>query len=153
MKFAGTVEFRSSRPGRNGAPGEAVIHRLNPGREEKICAATEWMSLQPGSLNLKVDRGVVESLADLVPLVEESAAEVRYPEGWQDIPERRRAYWYFDAVARVDTDEAPVLVRRAANPIPRRVELFAPVMLTDTLELTEGDTVEVEVRARRRRVG
>ena len=63
MNVEGCVKLRSSAPSfRGGAPGESVIHQLNPQREKKILAETGWRRLEPGSLNLCVDDETVDSV-------------------------------------------------------------------------------------------
>jgi CTP-dependent riboflavin kinase len=57
----------------------------------------------------------------------------------------RREYWYYRAVAQNGESRENVLVRRAANPIRGRVELFAAVHLGERFGLKAGDSLRVEV--------
>jgi CTP-dependent riboflavin kinase len=149
MIFEGVVQLRSSagQSAHSGPPGESEVMRLNPGRELAIRGATGWQSLSPGSLNLRVDDAVLKELSLLRPQFEEPASGVTYPRGYEHIPKLREAYWYYAAVARNGNAEHSVLVRRAKNPVPRVVELFADVSLRDALNLRPGDIVSVEINA------
>jgi hypothetical protein len=150
MLFIGQYDPRSSATGTrqpNQPPGESEIQQLNPGRRARIVAATGWSNLVPGSLNLRVERSVVEELASRQPLIEEPGSEIVYPAPHQRIPILREAYWYYAAVAsKVETQE-PVLVRRAKVPLWTVVELFAACALTARLALRPGDPVSVQVLA------
>ena len=145
MKFDGRVRFRSSTRPDAGPPGEAEVQRLNPQRAQQILNATGWNSLEPGSLNLTVDDSVLNALLRFTPALTEDAANVQYPAQYQHIPKLRKAYYYYAGTARVETKHQPILVRRAHNPVPRRVELFAAVSLKDYFAVWEGDAVTVEI--------
>lgn len=147
MTFTGLVQFRSSFGplAGTGPPGESAIQRLNPDRERRILAAVGWPTLASGTLNLEVDSSVLDTLGRLVPVVIEPASEIIYPVPFQHIPRMRRAYWYYTAfVSNLDLRE-PVLVRRAENPVPGRVELFSATPLTQLFGLTAGDLLTVEL--------
>ena len=102
MNVEGCVKFRSSSPSfRGGAPGESVIHQLNPQREEKILAAMGWRCLEPGSLNLRVDDQTVDRLLKMKELIHERPDEINYPEKYKYIPECRGGYRYYLATVTV----------------------------------------------------
>ena len=92
-KWTGRVFSRSS-CGVGGPPGEKVILALNPGRRERILEATGWSNVEPGTLNVKVGAGVLDSLLQATPAFREPAETVIYPEGWKHIPRMRKAYLY-----------------------------------------------------------
>jgi len=144
MKFLGKVSSRSSRS-ITGPPGESEIQRLNPQRTEKILQATGWESLAEGSLNLEVTENIVINLGKLEPLIREDWRNVKYPRGFENIPIIRKGYLYYSGVACKGKSNAPVLVRRAVNPLPTRVELFSPFKLRDDLQLNDGDSIEVQL--------
>ncbi len=152
MSFSGRVELRSSDPGRAGIgpPGEAEIQRLNPSRVSSLLRVTGWKTLAPGSLNLVVEDAVIEGLASFEPTFEESPANIIYPPPYEDVPRRRKGYWYYVATARRENREESVLVRRAVVPRPGVVELFSPVSLRDTFNLAANDVINVEIQASRR---
>jgi hypothetical protein len=114
-------------------------------REVRIVKATGWQSLAPGSLNLEVDDKVLDDLGQLTPVINEPGSEVNYPSRFQYIPKMRREYWYYHAVAWNGESRENVLVRRAANPVRGRVELFAAVHLGERFGLKAGDSLTVEV--------
>jgi hypothetical protein len=147
MTFSGRVQFRSSAgpSAGTGPPGESEIQRLNPARERRILAATRWPTLAPGSLNLEVENGVLDNLGRLVPIVVEQGSEIVYPAPFQEIPKLRRAYWYYIALVSKHELRQSALVRRAENPVPRRVEMFSSIPLTKHFGLKEGDILTVEV--------
>ena len=147
LSFTGSFRPRSSLPGAKGPPGEATILALNPQRTGGIRSATGWSHVQPGSLNLEVGDDVVPSLHRLTPTWTEDGATVVYPPGWEHIPKTRGAYLYFVAEAHAKSKSEKVLVRTARNPLPRRIELFAPVSLTEVFGLEQGDLVKVVVHA------
>jgi hypothetical protein len=60
----------------------------------------------------------------------------------------RKGYLYFLAVAQSNALSCPVLVRRALNPVPRCVELFAEQNLRASLSLRDGNTVEINLEDR-----
>ena len=136
MTVVGRVRLRSSSPSfQDGdAPGESKIHELNPRRQEKILEKMVcWRRLEPGSLNLcldrEEDRNKVRKLTDVKELIFEPYDEINYPNEWQHIPKIRRGYKYYLATATVKGETEEVLVRRAINPLPGRIELFAAVNL------------------------
>ena len=145
MVIVGQVESRSSSASfRGGPPGESEIHRLNPKRKQRIRRAMGWESLEPGSLNLRVDRDAVASLAELEAVICERPDEVCYPKKYAHIPQVRGGYKYYSATVTVGHETEPVLVRRAAtNPVPRRLELFAAVNLRLRFQLKDDDDVRL----------
>lgn len=145
LRFTGRVELRSSAGAGPGPPGEAEIQGLNPGRVERILAATGWPRLEPGSLNLRVPERVVEALGGLHPLLVEDGRDVVYPRAYRHVPRRRKSYLYYRAVAVSQEQEAEVLVRRAQVPLKRRLELFAPFHLRGEWDLRPGDLLEVRI--------
>jgi hypothetical protein len=150
MLFTGQYDPRSSATGNrdpNQPPGETEIQRLNPGRSARILAATGWSHLAPGSLNLRVERSVVEQLASRQPVIDEPGRDIVYPASHQHIPRLREAYWYYAAVASKGENTEPVLVRRAKVPLWTVVELFAACSLTNRLALRPSDRVNVKVQA------
>ena len=152
MVIVGQVESRSSSASsRDGPPGESEIHRLNPQRELKIRKAMDWDSLEPGSLNLRVDGNAVASLAELEALICERPDEIDYPEEYEHIPKYRGGYKYYSATATVGHETEKVLVRRAAvKPVPRHIELFAAVNLRCRFQLEDGDDVRLTEIVRER---
>lgn len=143
-EFTGTVSSRSSKSA-VGPPGERAILDLNPERRERILELTVWPSLYSGSLNLQVDDSVLDLLGQREPNWREDASHVLYPEGWKHIPVKRVAYLYYKGTARSRGMSVEVLVRRAQNPVPGRVELFAANSIREKLELSDGDAVLVEL--------
>ena len=146
LTFRGTVNLRSS-AGAGGPPGETEILRLNPQRKDGILKATGWDKLEPGSLNLDVATNVVEELGKLAPLWTEDGSTVVYPAAYAHIPKTRAAYWYYSATASGTGKSQSVLVRRAKNPLPGRIELFAPIKLRSYFGLTAGDRLKVDIHA------
>ena len=147
MKFTGKVFFRSSAAPATGPPGEAEVQRLNPQRATTILEATGWPRLEPGSLNLKVERSVVSDLEKHTPAIEEDGDTIRYPDRYKHIPKRRKGYWYYKATLSRSGPKQDVLVRRAINPagIRDRVEIFASVSLKKEFALKDGNVVTIEV--------
>lgn len=145
MVIVGQVESRSSSASfRGGPPGESEIHRLNPQREQRIRRAMDWESLEPGSLNLRVDGDALGSLAKVEAVICEHPDDVRYPKEYEHIPQDRGGYKYYSATATVGHETEKVLVRRAAiNPVPRRLELFAAVNLRLHFQLEDNDYVRL----------
>jgi hypothetical protein len=117
-----------------------------------ILNATGWDRLARGSLNLVVNDSVIEELGRLEPKLEEAATAIAYPAPYEWIPTMRTAYWYYAATARFGGAAEPVLVRRAQVPVPRVVELFAAVSLTEKFKLYPSDVVSVEVFAQKRQL-
>ena len=147
LTFKGKVYLRSSLPNASGPPGEAAILALNPQRIEKIVEVTGWPNLEPGSLNLQVAEGVLQALMDLKPRWIEDGSTVVYPPSLSHIPKIRIAYLYFLGTARATGKHQEVLVRRAQNPVPGVVELFAPVKLKEFFGLMSGDQLTVHMYA------
>jgi hypothetical protein len=151
MIINGLVRFRSSRiDGPNGPPGEAAILALNPQRRDAILKVTGWANLEPGSLNLEVADGVVDTLMSFEPSLIESGNSIVYPAPYQHIPRMRGEYYYFTACGTAHGISRYVLVRRAKTAIPRRLELFAATSLKNDLTVGDGDTVSVKVTAQLR---
>lgn len=147
FRFKGEVTFRSSRPGAGGPPGEAELFRINPQREVALCACTGWTRVEPGSLNLRVEDGVVERLGDLCECYFEHPSLIKYPNGKSRIPEDRGGYNYYRALIRNAERTEPILIRRAKDkPLKNLVEAYAPLRLTKVLGLQEETAVEIEVR-------
>ena len=143
--FEGKVQFRSSVTPGVGPPGEAELLVLNPEREQRIRSVTGWLRLQPGSLNLTVKPEVLEALAKFFPALIEDGTTITYPAPYAHIPKTRGAYLYYAALLRSGESSERVLVRRARNPVPGRVELFAAISLKETFGLSAGNQVKVEV--------
>jgi len=143
-KFLGVVTSRSSKS-IQGPPGEKVILELNPQRLERILEITGWPRVEPGTLNLSVDHAVLDCLLYPPAVLIEKADSVMYPEPWKHIPTIRKAYLYYDATAHSKGKKCPVLVRRAENPVPGRMELFADRDLRDFLAVNDGDVLEIEL--------
>lgn len=108
-------------------------------------AVTGWAHLEPGSLNLRVPSGVLEALMNLTPAWLEDGSTVVYPALFSHIPRRRAAYLYFLGTARTGAKSHQVLVRRAQNPVPEIVELFAPLKLRKFFGLVSGDQIAVDM--------
>lgn len=111
-----------------------------------ILFATQWSRLESGSLNLRVSGEVLDTLKTHEPTIEEEGSTVHYPKPYQHIPELRKKYLYYFAIARANDTQAEVLVRRAENPVPNRLELFAEVNLRDFLGVQDGDELTVEIK-------
>lgn len=145
MQFKATVSARSSRRS-SGPPGEAKVLQLNPQRREIILNHTGWSHLVEGTLNLEVEQSVVEILGHITPAIREPGQTVQYPSRYKHIPVQRVAYLYFDAILLHKGKEEPVLIRRAENPLKERIEAFAPVMLRETLDLSDGDEITCSIK-------
>ena len=144
VTFPATVSSRSSRrPG--GPPGEAEVLALNPERREQILESTKWASLFPGSLNLEVSMECVHRLLLCTPVIREDGEGIRYPTTYASIPKLRVGYLYFHGRLRKGDRVVPVLLRRAMNPLPGRIEAFAEQSLREALSLSDGDTLTCEV--------
>lgn len=142
--FVATVSSRSSqKPG--GPPSEREVLQLNPLRRERILQVTKWTDLFPGSLNLEVDADCVHRLLLCAPAIREDGEHVQYPAAYACIPKLRVGYLYFSGRLRKDDNMVPVLFRRAANPLARRIEAFSSRSLRDALSLVDRDTVICEV--------
>jgi hypothetical protein len=144
FQFTATVSARSSR-GVGGPPGEKKVMELNPNRIERLRLATGWSQVELGSLNLEVIDGVVDRLAQCALAMEESASEILYPSPYQSIPTRRGGYLYYRAVLCTGECRADVLLRRAVNPLPNRIEAFCDVNLRQALQVGDNDVVWCEV--------
>lgn len=142
--FPATISSRSSR-GPGGPPGETEILRLNPKRRDRILQATGWASLFPGSLNLEVTPDCVHLLLLSAPAIREDGEDIQYPSAYANIPRLRVGYLYFSGRLRNGDRVAPVLFRRAVNPLPNRIEAFAEQALREALSLTDGNAVTCEV--------
>ena len=57
----------------------------------------------------------------------------------------RIGYWYYKAIIHMSDDRQECLVRRAINPLPDRIELFAPVSLKSKWALNEDAILTVEI--------
>lgn len=147
MKSKGTVQSHTSGQNarKSGPPGEAEILRLNSGREARLRQAMGWTAVEPGTLNLAVPTDVVERLLEVAPAVIEEPGEVTYPSPYEAIPQRREGYLYYRGDMRSSSQAVTVLVRRARNPIKGRLEVFAESRLRDSLNLCDGDVVNVEI--------
>lgn len=118
---------------------------LNPERRDRILQATNWANVIPGSLNLEVSENSVHRLLLCAPVIREDGEKVRYPTAYADIPKLRVGYLYYTARLRKGDKVAAVLIRRAVNPLPTRVEAFSEQMLREVLELSDGEIVTCEV--------
>ena len=104
----------------------------------------DWESLEPGSLNLRVDDDAVASLAELEAVICEHPDDICYPKEYEHIPQVRGGYKYYSATATVGQETEKVLVRRAViNPVPQRLELFAAVNLRRRFQLEDNDYVRL----------
>ena len=110
-----------------------------------ILRATGWADLVPGTLNLEVDPDAVHRLLLCTPAIREAGETVQYPLQYAHIPKLRVGYLYYQARLKVGAIAANVLIRRAANPLPNRLEAFSDRHLRDTLGLSDGSTVMCEV--------
>lgn len=143
MTVTGVVSRRSSVENPVGPPGEKEIQALNPARKERILEYTGWAKLEPGSLNLDVAESVLDLLLSFDPAITEPGTTIIYPEAHKTIPLMRKAYFYYDAEARANGNSIPVLVRRAEVPPRAIVELFAPENIRTTLDVEDGDAVDI----------
>lgn len=144
LSFRATVSSRSSRT-QGGPPSEAEIFALNNGRRELILRATGWADVVPGSLNLEVAEESVYRLLLCAPLIRESGERVKYPAEYSHIPKKRVGYLYFAAHLIKNGMTVPVLIRRAMNPLPTRIEAFSYENLRQALELVDGDVIVCEL--------
>jgi len=143
MRFAGVVESRSSLPQTGGPPGESDILALNPNRQRAILATTGWSMLYPGTLNLGVPDDVVHRLLLYQAIYAEDGFNIRYPEKYAYIPLKRIGYLYYSATLskEKDSEQIPVLLRRACNPLTNRVEVFAEHQLRQRLDIQDGGVI------------
>jgi len=145
LKFDGTAYSRSSTK-ETGPPGEAEILTLNPQREQLLLEKTGWADVFPGTLNVKVSKSTVQDLCKLKSAFFEPP--VVYPPKYAGIPAKRGGYHYYNARVKVaDGRKLPVLVRRCENPHKDVVEILADVGLRDTLGITDGQAVNIRLRA------
>lgn len=127
MIFEATVTSRSSRK-KSGPPGESEVLALNPQRTKAILKATGWNTLAPGTLNLKVEAEVVHALLLHAPAITEPADSIVYPAEYAHIPKMRRGYLYYHAKLSYGGKSEWGLVRRACNPLQRRVKYLPPYL-------------------------
>lgn len=144
-KFPGTVESRSSSAPVAGPPGEAEVLALNPTRRDRILQATGWKDLFPGTLNLKVTEDSVHRLLLCTPVVRERGDDAVYPPQYAHILKFRVGYLYFRARIKNGDRILSVLIRRACNPLPTRIEVFSELKLRDALAVSDGDSVVCEI--------
>lgn len=145
MEFEGLVQFRSSAQPNAGPPGESAIQALNPERVRRILELTGWQCLAPGSLNLTVPDSVVAGLENHLPSLVENASAIVYPAAYRHIPALRREYWYYSGSVLSGDQIIDVLVRRAENPVPGRLELFSAESLVARLVLQAGAPLRVRI--------
>jgi hypothetical protein len=146
--FSAIVSSRSTKDP-SGPPSEREILELNPNRRERILEVTGWDFLFPGSLNLEIPCDRAHRFWRCMPVLNESGQDVRYPDAYAHIPKLRVGYLYFAGQLRNGDRTHSVLFRRAANPLPNRIEAFASCSLRETLSLSDNLAVvcEVEVSA------
>jgi hypothetical protein len=146
-KFDGTAYARSSKDGASGPPGETEIGKLNPERANRIRAKAGWSSLEPGTLNLRVDNSDIHMLATLKPAFSEFAPT--YPDEYSSIPKKRVGYWYYNAeiTARKGKEfKTPkrVLLRRAINPCSGVIEVLSPFNIRKKWGIKDGDKLSIK---------
>ena len=107
-----------------------------------ILAKTGWKKLVEGTLNLEVYEDVVRQILIKKPTIREPSNSVTYPSKFQHIPKIRKAYLYFKGTISKGNHSENVLFRTAENPLPNRLEAFAPVKLRENLSITDGDQVD-----------
>ena len=118
---------------------------MNPTRRDRVFQATGWKDLFPGTLNLKVTEDAVHRLLLCTPVIRERGDDVAYPPRYAYVPKLRVGYLYFRARIKNGDRVSSVLVRRACNPLPTRIEAFSELKLRDTLGVADGDSVVCEV--------
>jgi CTP-dependent riboflavin kinase len=128
-----------------GPPREAEVLALNPTRRERILQAAGWKDLFPGTLNLKVTEDTVHRLLLCTPVIRERGDDVAYPRQHAHIPKLRVGYLYFRARIKKGDRVSSVLVRRACNPLPTRIEVFSELKLREALGLSDGDSVVCDI--------
>jgi hypothetical protein len=151
LRFRGTVQFRSTATGggsvASAPPGEAEILELNPQRGQAILAVTGWGTIEPGTVNLRVEESVIAMLTGYAPAWVEEGDTIRYPASSGHIPLRRVRYYYYKATARSGDQAEATLIRRAHVPPYRGLlELFAATSLKKRFGLQAGDGLIVEVQ-------
>lgn len=146
LMLTGHPSFRSSiRSG--GPPGERDIIKLNPQRRENILRITGWTELEPGTLNVDLDRAQFDQLTSEIAIWIEDGASVVYPPNYQHIPKKREAYFYYLGKLHFKGETRAVVVRRAKVPGPIRVEVYAAENLSSSLELKNGEAIRLEISA------
>ena len=144
LTFSATISSRSSK-NTQGPPSESEILALNPQRCEMILNTTGWDKLFPGTLNLEVDEEIVHRLLLCTPLIREDASDIRYPDGSTHIQKLRVGYLYYTGRIERRGKKVSVLIRRACNPLKKRLEAFSQERIRDVLILSEGETVICKV--------
>lgn len=145
MKFKAEISSRSSLH-QSGPPSETEILRLNPQRSDMILNETGWDELYEGTLNLKVHEGIVRHLRKRKPSIREPGSSVYYPDPFQNIPKKRKAYYYFRGTISKGGCSEDVLFRTAeVPPRPDLIEAFAPVRLREALDIEDGDQVVCDI--------
>lgn len=86
---------------------------------------------------------VVHRLLLYKAIYAEDGFNVRYPEQYAYIPLKRIGYLYYKASLskEKESQQIPVLVRRACNPLNNRVEVFAEHQLRQLLDIQDGNVV------------
>lgn len=144
-KFTGQVYSRSS-VSDSGPPGETEILKHNPQRIIKLIELCSFDSLEPGTLNLKVDESVVKFLKNQNASWLESPNEINPPNDHYNIHCKRGGYKYFSGVIIKDIYSIKIIVRiGAVNPLPHTVEIYSNRKVRDKLELTDGDKIDVYI--------
>ncbi len=144
LLFNGKVSSRSSK-GKGGSPGETEVLRLNPQRIELIIKNTGWVALEPGSLNLEVSESTVNNLNKVYAIFYEHYEDILYPERYKDIPRKRGGYYYFGGYLVMSGIREAILIRRGKNPIPKRVEAFAPIHLRSKYGINDDQELSIEI--------
>ncbi|MGH7181298.1 MAG: hypothetical protein ACREJN_04900 [Nitrospiraceae bacterium] len=141
LEFSATID--ESR--QEGPPHEAEVLAMNPGRRERILQTTGWQNLFPGSLNLKVTEDSVHRLLLCTAVICERGEDILYHPQYAKLMKLRVGYLYFRGRIKKGNVVSWVLIRRACNPLPTRVEAFSELKLREALEVSDGDTVVCEV--------
>ena len=147
ITFDGKVYARSSKEGAGGPPGETEIGVLNPERANRIRKGAGWSTLEPGTLNLRVDERDVHMLATLQPAFTEPAPA--YPEKYANVPKKRIGYWYYNAEITARKGKSfcspkRVLLRRAINPCKGVIEVLAPFSIRKKWGIKDGDALTIK---------
>lgn len=143
--FHGIVGSRSSTAPSEGPPGEKEVLSLNPQRQDRILQATGWKKLFHGSLNLEVNEGCVHRLLLCTATIRERGEDVKYPKEYAFIPLLRVGYLYYSGRLKKGNKTESVLIRRACNPLPTRLDVFSEQQLRESLELSDGESIVCEV--------
>lgn len=125
LMLTGHVSFRSS-VRRGGPPGERHVIQLNPRRRENILRVAGWTELEPGTLNVDLDRAQFDQLTSEAATWIEDGASVIYPPPYEYIPQKREAYFYYLGTLHVGGETRAIVVRRAKVPGPIRLEVRSP---------------------------